>query len=263
MSDLAQRVAAAGLDWIVADAGVAPNVQALVTTRNGGACAGERATLDLGPASLTSLDAATRACIEENRRRVARFLPGAPVWLEQVHGSEVAVVDASNVDALRAAPPRADGAVTRLAGVPLAVRVADCLPVVVSDGIGSVVAVAHAGWRGLAAGVVEATIAAASVAQPESLCAWLGPSIGPRAFEVGDDVRSAFVANDAADATHFRAHRTGKWLADLPALARARLRRAGVRRIVSLEACTHEDAVRFFSWRRDGASARFAAFAWR
>jgi YfiH family protein len=262
VSDLAQRVAAAGLDWIVAAVDGAPGVQALVTTRNGGACAGERATLDLGPASLVPLDAAARACIEENRRRVARFLPGAPVWLEQVHGCGVAVVDAVNVGAFRAVPPRADAAVTRLPGVPLAVRVADCLPIVIGDAAGSVVGVAHAGWRGLAAGVVEATVAAAAVA-PASLSAWLGPSIGRGAFEVGDDVRDAFAGVHAADAVHFRAHLPGKWLADLPALARARLRRAGVEAVASLDVCTHADAARFFSWRRDRTSARFAAFAWR
>jgi YfiH family protein len=262
MNDLRERLACAGLDAIVPQWDAPPGVRALVTTRRGGVSVGDRASFDLGPARLATLDPLTRAAVEENRRRLRAVLPDEPVWLEQVHGRDVVVVDAANVAALRASAPIADAAVTRLAGVPLGVRVADCLPVVLADAGGSVVAVAHAGWRGLAAGVVEATLAAMRVA-PGNLRVWLGPAIGRDAFEVGDDVRDAFCDGYAADASHFRPNGARKWLADLRALAVARLVRAGVGSVASIDACTFSDATRFYSWRRDRAAGRFAALAWR
>lgn len=257
---LAARFAGAGLDWIVPDWPAAPRVHAFFATRRPGPGTATP-DLDLGPAQPDRAEARTRAAIEESRRRVGAFLPGRPVWLEQVHGNQVATVDAGTVEAFRALPPLADAAVTRLPDVALAVRVADCLPVLLADCEGSVVGAAHAGWRGLAAGVLEATVDAMA-APPRTLVAWLGPGIGPRAFEVGDDVRDAFLARDRAAAAHFRAHRHGRWLADLPALARQRLATLGVAEVLGGELCTHSDPARFHSWRRDRTAARLGAFVW-
>jgi YfiH family protein len=256
---LAQQFAAAGVGWLVPTWRVPSNVHGFATTRSGGA---GMVALDLGPAHLNALDAATRDAVVANRARVAAFLPAPPIWLEQVHGNAVASIDARNLDAARARPPIADATVTRLADVPLAVRVADCLPVLLANDAGTVVAAAHAGWRGLAAGVLEATVAATRV-DPQSLVAWLGPAIGPRAFEVGEDVREAFCVRDTGAVVHFVEGREGKWLADLPALARRRLAAANVTRVAGGDQCTWSDASRFFSYRRDRTSARMAAFVWR
>lgn len=259
---LAQSFEAAGLDWLTPTWSVPPNVHGFVTTRNGGTSRGLSMTLDLGPAHLSSLDDAARATIVANRARVGRFLPSLPVWLEQVHGNVTASVDALNVESARTRPPVADAAVTCLTDVPLAVRVADCLPVLLADDAGTVVAAAHAGWRGLAAGVIEATVAAMKV-KPASLMAWLGPAIGPHAFEVGDDVRDALGGRDVGTLAHFVRAREGKWMADLPAIARRRLAAANVTRVTGGYNCTWSDATRFFSYRRDRTSARMAAFVWR
>ena len=260
MSKLAERLADAGLDWIVPAWDAPRCVGALCTTRNGSAVAGE--PLDIGPSRLGTLDDAARERVLANRRRVQAFLPGPAAILEQVHGRDVVVIDAANVAAARAQPPVADAAVTRQTGVPLAVRVADCVPELLASGSGEVVAAAHAGWRGLAAGVIEATLAAMRAPAAE-VAAWLGPAIGRDAFEVGDDVREAFTAADARDAAHFRPLREGKWLGDLHALARARLARAGVQRVAADPSCTFTEAARFHSWRRDRAPWRMAAYVWR
>ncbi|GIK84685.1 MAG: laccase domain protein [Betaproteobacteria bacterium] len=254
---LAARLAAAGLDWIVPAWDAPPQVHAFATTR--GARDG---SVDVGPAHPGALDGRSRSRVLASRAAVAGFLPGAPVFLEQVHGRRVAVVDAATLAAFRAAPPVADAAVTRLPDVPLAVRTADCLPVLLAADDGSVVAAAHAGWRGLAAGVIEATLAAMAV-PPSRVVAWLGPAIGPRAFEVGEDVREAFAHADAGAAAHFAPRPAGKWLADLPALARRRLARAGVGRVAACGACTVTDAARFHSWRRDRSRERMGTFVWR
>jgi hypothetical protein len=256
--NLGARFARAGLDWIVPDWDAPANVHAFVTTRRGGSA---HADVDLGPSHLDRVDALSRAAIVASRRRAEAFLPAAPVWLEQVHGCDVAVVDPHVLDVARAAPPVADAAVTRLPGVPLAIRVADCLPVFFADRRGTVVGAAHAGWRGLAAGVLEATIAAMDV-PPSMLVAWLGPGIGARAFEVGDDVRDRFVAHEGATAAHFAPCGAGKWQADLPALARRRLAGSGVARVVGGDLCTFADAARFHSFRRDRTAARLGAFVW-
>ncbi len=257
---LARTFASAGLDWLVPTWRAPPNVHGFATTRSGGS--GVTMTLDLGPARLSALDDAARAAIIANRARVAEFLPSPPVWLEQVHGSTVASIDARNVEGARSRAPIADAAVTRLVDVPLAVRIADCLPVLLADEAGTIVAVAHAGWRGLAAGVLEATVEAMN-AKAASLVAWLGPAIGPEAFEVGDDVRDAFGNDDHGALVHFVRVREGKWLADLPALARRRLAAVHVTRVTGGDQCTWSDASRFFSYRRDRTSARMAAFVWR
>jgi len=260
VTPLAERLHRAGLDAIVPDWPVSPRVSALVTTRHGGVSAGRYASLNLGAASVGRPGGDTPDAVRENRRRLRAVLPADPVWLAQVHGSVVHRADGADAQAC-AAPPVADAAVTRTPGVVLAVLTADCLPVLLADRDGSAIAVAHAGWRGLAAGVVENALRALDV-PPSRVAAWLGPAIGPGAFEVGADVRDAFVGACADDAGAFAAKGNGKWLADLYALARARLARAGVPAVSGGGACTYRDAARFFSYRRDGATGRMAALAW-
>ena len=257
-ASLARRVAAAGYDWIVPRWPAAANVHAFATTRNGGVGRGAHASLDLGGASIASSTPAEASAIAENRRRVQAFLPAPPVWLSQVHGAGVVTIG----PAPPAHPPRADAAVTRHASVVLAVRVADCMPVLLCDRRGSVIAAAHAGWRGLAAGVLENAVAAMGC-DATDVIAWLGPAIGPEAFEVGADVRDAFVRDDGHAAAAFVDRAPGKWLADLEALARRQLERVGVRSIHGGGMCTYSDAGRFFSFRRDRTSGRMAAFVWR
>jgi polyphenol oxidase len=259
-SPLAARFAAASLDWIVPEWPVPPNVHAFFTTRNGGVSTGACASLDVGTREPPA-ERSAREAIDENRRRIAAFLPSPAFWLEQVHGADVVIVDEHQL-ATGSAWPRADAAVTRLANVPLAVRVADCLPVLLADDAGSVVAIAHAGWRGLAAGVLESTVAATE-SDASALVAWLGPAIGRTAFEVGDDVREAFLASDPEGELAFVRGRPGKWHADLRALAVRRLAAAGVRNVHGCDACTFSGADRFFSYRRERATGRMAAFAWR
>lgn len=200
------------------------------------------------------------AAVAANRQRLLGQLAGAgrPVWLEQVHGTRV--VDAAAC-ADGAPRERADASFSREVGVCCAVLTADCLPVLFCDDRGSVVAAAHAGWRGLLAGVLEQTMAVMAV-PPASLLAYLGPAIGPQAFVVGDEVRSAFVAHAAAASSAFAPLPAGKWLADLYALARLRLAAAGVSRIYGGSWCTVSDAERFFSYRRDGRTGRMASLIW-
>jgi YfiH family protein len=178
-----------------------------------------------------------------------------------VHGVDVATLAADARDGLRA-----DGCVTGEKGIACTIMVADCLPVLFATTSGDRVGAAHAGWRGLCAGAIEATARAVST-NPSSLVAWLGPCIGPEAFEVGDDVKAAFAQRDPDSARHFRAYREDKWLADLPALARMRLHAIGITNIHgndgTREWCTVFNASRFFSHRRDGVSGRFAALVWR
>ena len=226
---------------------------ALVTTREGGASGGAYASLNLG---LRSGD--DEAAVRENRRRLEDLLPSRPVWLRQVHGTRVA-----DADAARAAgeAPEADAAVARRPGTVCAVLVADCMPVLLADQAATVVGVAHAGWRGLCAGVLEATLDAMR-AEPGEMMAWLGPAIGPRVYEVGDEVREAFVARDPAAGAAFRAVRRGHWLLDLYAIARQRLAARGVTRVHGGGLCTFSDPARFFSYRRDGATGRMAALIW-
>ncbi len=177
------------------------------------------------------------------------LLPREPVWLRQVHGTRV-------VDLDRPLALEGDAAMTRVASTVCAIQVADCMPVLLADEAGTVVGGAHAGWRGLSAGVIEATIAAMQVS-PNNLLAWLGPAIGPRVYEVGDEVRAAFVEKDAFSAT-----RPGHWLLDLYAVARRRLQSEGVERIFGGGFCTYSDPERFYSYRRDGRTGRMAAMIW-
>jgi YfiH family protein len=230
-------------------------VRLVQTLRNGGVSATPFADFNL--AAHVGDDPAS---VAENRRRlrVAHELPAEPLWLEQVHGREVAIHDGRH--AVRA-NPRADAAVAFEPGRVCVVMTADCLPVVLVDGHGTRVGVAHAGWRGLAGGVLEATTAALAV-DPGTLHAWLGPAIGPRAFEVGDDVRTTFVDQDAAAAEAFQRNEHGRWMADIYALARRRLEALGVASVGGGGLCTHGDAQRFFSYRRDGRTGRMATLAW-
>lgn len=238
-------------------------VHAAFTLRSGGASAAPWDSLNLG-AHVGDDPLA----VAHNRRRVAQalVLPAEPRWLSQVHGTAVHQASASAHPVPSDAGPSdsvpvADAAVTRESGVVLAIMVADCLPVLLAAEDGSVLGAAHAGWRGLVAGVIERTVE--SMGQdPSRLHAWLGPCIGPRQFEVGDDVREAFLAAGDAD-TAFEATPGGRWLCDLPALARARLARLGVVRVAGGRWCTVADPVRFFSHRRDRQTGRMAALLWR
>lgn len=225
-------------------------VRALVTTRSGGVSTGPYASLNLG---LRTDD--DPAAVAENRVRLERLLPQAPRWLQQVHGS--AVVDADEVQD----PPQADASVARRPGTVCAIMIADCLPVLLADRAGTCVGAAHAGWRGLAGGVIGNTVARMAV-PPDRLVAWIGPGIGPRAFEVGDDVLEAFCAATPGNRDVFKPQKSGKWLCDLPALARRALQRAGVTSIHGGDLCTYETPGRFYSYRRDRVTGRMAALIW-
>jgi polyphenol oxidase len=185
------------------------------------------------------------------RAKLRARLPAEPRWLHQVHGAQVVAADEVSD------PPKADASYTRSRGTVCVVKIADCMPVLFADESASVVAAAHAGWRGLAAGVLEATIDAMG-APPGELNAWLGPAIGPNVYEVGEDVRAAIREPDAA----FVATRPGHWLLDLYAVARARLEAKSVRRIYGGGFCTYSERERFFSYRRDRGQKRMAAAIW-
>jgi YfiH family protein len=238
-------------EWLVPDWPAAPNVKAFVTTRAGGSSAGAYAGLNLG---LRTGD--DPGAVEANRQRLRAALPAEPRWLRQVHGCSV--VEAETV----ADAPEADAAIARAPNTVCAVLVADCIPVLLADRAGTAVAVAHAGWRGLAGGVV-ARVVERMAAAPSDLLAYLGPGIGPDAFEVGADVREAFLADDPGAARAFRPGAPGKWMADLFLLARERLRRCGVTHIYGGGLCTHSDPRRFYSYRRDRTTGRMAAVIWR
>ncbi len=195
------------------------------------------------------------ANVAANRGTLRDHLPAEPAWLKQVHG--IATVNPKNSPNLQ----EADAAFTRDSGVVCAVMTADCLPVLFCDRAGTVVAAAHAGWRGLAAGVLEETMAKMAV-PPGELLAWLGPAIGPSAFEVGDEVRAEFVAHDSLAAQAFVPHAPGKWLADIYLLARQRLAAAGVSSISGGDRCTFSESADFFSYRRDGVTGRMASLIW-
>ena len=198
------------------------------------------------------------AAVAENRRRLraAAGLPGEPSWLSQVHGVAVADLDSP------AGHGAADAAITRAAGKVCAILTADCLPILFASDSGDAVAAAHAGWRGLAAGVIEATVHALRV-PPESLLAWLGPAIGPKHFEVGAEVRDALLKDDARAGLAFEPNARGRFMADLEMLARRRLQKLGVSRINGGGECTFARPDRFFSHRRDGITGRQATLIWR
>jgi len=227
-----------------------PNVHVVQTTRSGGVSQAPYDSLNLGThVGDNPLHVAA------NRQRLSGMLPSEPIWMGQVHGT--IVQDA----ALASCVPQADAAVARHVDTVCTVMTADCLPVLLCDASGTVVAAAHAGWRGLSQGVIERTVEAMH-APADTLLAWLGPAIGPDAFEVGDDVYQIFVNHDAQAAKAFAATEHGKWLADIYLLARQRLAALGVTRVYGGEYCTFHDASRFFSYRRDGACGRMASMIW-
>lgn len=238
-------------DWIVPDWPAPAGVKALITTRAGGVSQGPYASFNLGLRTGDDPQA-----VAANRDRLNALLPQQPRWLRQVHGSGVVEADALTE------VPEADAAIARRPGTVCAVLVADCIPVLLADRTGNTVAIAHAGWRGLAGGVIENTVRGMA-GDPRALTAYLGPGIGPAAFEVREDVREAFLARDARAAAAFTLHATGKWLADLYLLARQCLRRAGVDEIYGGTLCTYSDARRFFSYRRERTTGRMAALIWR
>ena len=198
------------------------------------------------------------AAIAENRRRlkVEAGLPSEPHWLSQVHGIRVADLDSPG------APGPADAAIARGPAKVCAILTADCLPILFASGAGDTVAAAHAGWRGLAAGVIEATVHAMGV-PPGSVVAWLGPAIGPKHFEVGAEVREAFLGADPKVDEAFEPNARGRFMADLNVLARRRLQRLGVSRIYGGGECTYSQADRYYSHRRDGITGRQATLIWR
>lgn len=251
---LAAELRGAGLDWIVPEWPAPANVCALVTTRSGGISGGPYATMNLARGGHDD-----PAALAENRRRFERFLPAAPISLAQVHGATVATLHRATTSS-----PIADAAVTREVGVVCSILTADCLPVLLTDRAGTAVGIAHAGWRGLAGGVLEATVNALAGlgADPGTLLAWFGPAIGPAAFEVGADVHDAFCSTDPGAAACFAAKRPGKWDADLYGLARRRLARVGVGEVHGGGHNTVTDAARFFSYRRERDSGRMATAVW-
>jgi YfiH family protein len=230
-----------------------------MTAREGGLSQGPYASMNLGMA-VGDLPEQVAA----NRARFAAACAAAPVFLHQVHGCRVVRIGLADAGT-QAGPHDADASWTSEVGVACTVQAADCLPVLLAAPHGRAVGAAHAGWRGLARGVVEAAVSAvceAAACAPRELQVWLGACIGPRHFEVGDDVRAAFAETSHFHDGHFKPLRAGKWLADLPALARARLAAAGVVDVGGGTWCTVEDASRFFSYRRDRVTGRMAAAIW-
>ncbi|PKO51877.1 MAG: peptidoglycan editing factor PgeF [Betaproteobacteria bacterium HGW-Betaproteobacteria-2] len=230
------------------------NVRAIQTTRAGGVSVAPYDTLNLG------------MHVEDNPLNVARnrqllnvYVPTEPVWLNQVHG--VTVIDADATSCV----PDADAAFSKSKGAVCAVMTADCLPLLFCNHEGTVVAATHAGWRGLCDGVIEATIDAMQV-PPDSLMAWLGPAIGPQAFEVGEEVRREFMTHQSEAKDVFVPAGDGKWLGNMYRLAQLRLGRKGVTEIygggIDQDFCTYTDASRFFSFRRDGKTGRMASLIW-
>jgi len=231
-----------------------PGIHALQTTRLGGVSEGPYASLNVGS---NTRDDPARVATNRAQLGAALALPREPAWLKQVHGTMV--VEAATV---AGEAPAADASQTREAGVVCAVLTADCLPVLFCADDGSWVGAAHAGWRGLAAGVLEATLRTAPL-PPARLMAWLGAAIGPAHFEVGPEVRDTFVAHQPEAAAAFTAGHGDRWQADLYALARLRLARAGLERVYGGGLCTYADAARFYSFRREADTGRMAALIWR
>jgi polyphenol oxidase len=244
------------IDLLHPDWPVPAPVRAAMSLRSGGASTAPYDTLNTG--THVGDDP---VAVAENRRRIRESLQlqAEPAWLEQVHGTGVADLDQAGVADVT--PVRADAAITRKPGRACVIQVADCMPVLFAAKNASVIGAAHAGWRGLAGGVLEATIAAMR-ADPAHLVAWLGPAISQRHFEVGDEVRAAFVDRDANAASAFTRNSRQRWQCDLYALARLRLTAMGVQAIYGGSGCTYEDRARFFSFRRDGRCGRMAALIW-
>lgn len=235
---------------IIPDWPAPANVRSLQTTRAGGTSSAPYDSLNLGD----HVGDAPLA-VQRNRMLLNTLLPSEPVWLNQVHGTTVANADSASC------LPQADACIARHRAAVCVVMTADCLPVLLCDTQGSVVGVAHAGWKGLASGVIEAAVKSMDVA-PETIMAWLGPAISQDAFEVGDEVRAAFVSVQPQAASAFVAGQSGKWFADLYALARLRLNALGITRVYGGGSCTFRERERYYSYRRDGATGRMGTFIW-
>jgi YfiH family protein len=228
-------------DFVVPDWPAPARVKALVTTRAHG--------------NLADHVGDEKSAVAVRRAALRARLPAEPLWLTQVHGTRCVAAEGA------AAGVEADASFARSANYVCAVLTADCLPILFCDDAGTAVAAAHAGWRGLAAGVVESTVAAMAL-PPGRLMAWLGPAIGPAAFEVGDDVRAAFTADDPGTQVAFAARPDDKWLCDLYALARRRLARLGVSRVFGGGHCTWTETALFYSYRRERTTGRMASLVW-
>ena len=248
-------------DWLLSWQ-LPPGVNAVCTNRLGGVSQPPFDGFNLGDHVQDDPQA-----VASNRAHLAAQLGARPVFLQQVHGVDVVEIQAHTPDGTTA-----DACWSREVGVACTIMVADCLPLLFTHPQGSVVAAAHAGWRGLLGGVIAQTIAALCAHNgltPQALSVWLGPCIGPTAFEVGDEVRQAFMHNDASSRAYFTAHpaHAGKWLADLAGMARAHLAALGVTDVHGNDStptwCTVQQSSRFFSYRRDGVTGRFAACIWR
>ncbi len=237
------------VEWIIPDWPAPKNVRTLITTRAGGVSTGPFSSMNLG-AFLTDDIKAVKA----NRSILRRHLPVEPKWLRQVHGTQV--VDADSLHGLA----EADASVARKAKTVCAIATADCIPLLFCNQQGTVVAAAHAGWRGLCAGVIENTIHAMQ-SEAGELMVYLGPAIGPNNFEVGKEVREAFLRQDAQAVMAFSEKTNGRFMADIYLLARQRLSKSGVTQIFGGEFCTVNDA-RFFSHRRDKETGRMASLIW-
>jgi len=247
-----------GLQLLQPDWPAPANVHAWSTSRIQGVSGAPYQGLNLALHVGDNADA-----VQHNRRHLAQVLalPQSPLWLDQVHQQQVVnAAEWGNYGELNR-PPEADAAYSPQAGVVCVVMTADCLPLLICNRRGDRVAAVHAGWRGLAAGVIETTLAA--LQQPAAeLLVWLGPAIGPSAFEVGEDVRQVFIAADAGAASAFQQNRPGHYLADIYALARRRLQARGVQAIYGGGYCTFDDANHFYSYRRDGTTGRQASLIW-
>jgi len=235
---------------IIPDWPAPAHVKTLQTTRKGGVSSSPYDSLNLGDHVGDS-----PLAVERNRILLNTLLPSEPVWLEQAHGT--IVVNADNASCR----PQADACIARHRAAVCVVMTADCLPVLLCNTEGSVVGAVHAGWKGLAAGVIEAAVQAMDVA-PRSLMAWLGPAISQDAFEVGDEVRAMFVAAQPQASSAFIPGQSGKWFADICSLARLRLSALGITQIYGGGYCTYRDRERFFSYRRDGSTGRMGTFIW-
>jgi YfiH family protein len=238
--------------WLTPDWPAPACVHALSTLRRGGVSEPPYASLNLGDHVED-----VAAAVAENRRvlRAAARLPVEPAWLAQVHG--ICVRDLDSPEPIGPA----DAAVTRQPGRVCAILTADCLPVLLAAESGDRVGAAHAGWRGLAAGVIEATLRSLGT-PPRELLAWLGPAIGPRHFEIGDEVRDRLLHGDPAAESAFLRNSRGRFMADIYTLARSRLIRLGVEKIYGGGECTYADRDKYFSHRRDGRTGRQATLIW-
>lgn len=236
-------------DWLIPDWPAPSRVKACVTTRAGGVSVSPYDTFNLGDHVEDD-----PAAVAENRRLLSDALGCKPAWLSQVHGVNVVDADPSKVH-------KADASVTSTPGIACAILTADCLPALFCDRAGTRVGAAHAGWRGLAAGVLEATVTKLGVA-PGDVLVWLGPAIGPHVFEVGAEVHEAFVAhNPQTDAAFIKGEQPGKFIADIYKLARIRLEAIGVTAVYGGGFCTVSDE-RFYSYRRAARTGRFASLVW-